>query len=459
MSSSSVSITSQIALTVSAQGHHGALLGPLDQPVTHFIPIAVALVFPPSSSNDEPVISAHKLRNALKLVLERYPIFSGRLSRQADASYQISNLDVGASFITAQSTSRLSDFASHADLTLAHFPEGGIGLFAPFDMSNAENQPILSIQHTSFACGGVSLGVRILHKVCDAIGVFTFLEDLARVYSDPTKIEEVASIAGPYYAPKTTSDSPPQSKFYTTEPYPTSSPPKGPTPPVTGRFIHLRVARLSTLKLKAQDENHSDPISTFDALSALILQAVHRARTRLRERDLTLSPVDPPCYLTSVNVRPLLGLSNRYINNCLLTPFFDIPSDTLLHAPLSQIARTFHIAVRAVTLEDVEDSARYIEEQDDKSSLRFKFRGGSGSVMTSQWSRLNMYPAFDGVRPILASTPFTEISLVDGLGYFLPNKHQGTEEDRGDIELCLALSDPLWQVLQEDKQWMDLVRP
>ena len=77
--------------------------------------------------------------------------------------------------------------------------------------------------------------------------------------------------------------------------------------------------------------------------------------------------------------------------------------------------------------------------------------------MTSQWSRFNMYPAFNGIRPILASTPFTEISLVDGLGYFLPNKKQGTEEDRGDIELCLALSDPLWAILAQEADWAALV--
>jgi hypothetical protein len=68
-----------------------------------------------------------------------------------------------------------------------------------------------------------------------------------------------------------------------------------------------------------------------------------------------------------------------------------------------------------------------------------------------------MYPAFGGVRPTLVSTPFTEISLVDGLTYFLPDRRQGTAEDRGELEVCLSLSDPLWGILEEDQLWRQLI--
>lgn len=432
------------------------ILGPLDQPVPHFIPIAIILVFGPSKSGRDPIICPDRLKEALKLALGKYPPLLGRLVQQKDGGFQVYNLDAGATFLTAESTLYLSNLPSAADLTLSHFGNEGNDLLAPFDMANATEEPILSVQHTTFACGGVSMGIRVSHKVCDAVGVFQFLQDLANVYNDPDHISQVEETPRPYLAPA--SDTTPQSSFYTIDPYPqTAESASGPQPPTTGRFIHLEIGRLKELKARAQDAKSADPITAFDALSAFILQAVHRARVRMRRDDPSISPLGSPCYLTSVNVRRLLGLSDRYINNCLVTPYFNIAPEAPSTAPLSEIARTLHDSVRSVTPKDVEDSARYIESQEDKTKLRFTFPGGTGSVMTSQWSRFNMYPQFDGHRPILSSTPFTAISLVDGLGYFLPNKQQGTPEDKGDLELCLALSHPLWAVLDEDTEWSDLI--
>lgn len=42
-------------------------------------------------------------------------------------------------------------------------------------------EPILSIQHTRFGCGSVSLGVRLNHSVCDAHGFLQLMEDLAGI--------------------------------------------------------------------------------------------------------------------------------------------------------------------------------------------------------------------------------------------------------------------------------------
>jgi hypothetical protein len=57
-------------------------------------------------------------------------------------------------------------------------------------------------------------------------------------------------------------------------------------------------------------------------------------------------------------------------------------------------------------------------------------------------------------RPALVSTPFTPISLIDGLGYFLPvDLHsQEADGDKAAIDVHLALSEPLWEILQRDEQ-------
>lgn len=61
--------------------------------------------------------------------------------------------------------------------------------------------------------------------------------------------------------------------------------------------------------------------------------------------------------------------------------------------------------------------------------------------MLSQWNRFAMYDiALDGRRPLLVVPPFTESSLADGLGYFLP-------DERGEgIVVALALFEETWEM-------------
>lgn len=431
-------------------------LGPLDQVVPVFIPIAVAVVFAKDPSAKEDPVSIDVLRLSLERTLRVWSILSGRLVRQDDASYQVDHLDKGAALILASCDENLSDFGSSDELTLNHFPNGGNDLFAAYDMMRATEEPNLSIQHTRFACGGVSLGIRIPHRICDAEGFFYFLRDLAEAYgSGPQSPSyQPPPISAAYTPPSSTST--PVSQIYTTHP-PPSLTLINMVPPVTGRFLRLSSENLSQLKSLAQGNDPSSRVSTFDALSAFLFQRVHAARTRLRELEPSSPSLSPPSFLTSVSLRRLLSLPDRYVNNALSTPYFQLESQELLDWPLPKVAQHLHKVIRSLTREEVIDSARFIDAQPDKSKIRSGFLGGTGGFMASQWSRLSMYPAFGGARPILVSTPFTEISLVDGLTYFLPDRRQETAEERGELEVCLSLSDPLWSVLEEDRLWRRLI--
>lgn len=431
-------------------------LGPLDQVVPVFIPIAVAVIFAKDPSAKEDPISTDLLRFSLERILPVWSILSGRLVQQDDASYQVEHLDKGAALILASCDENLAEFGSSDELTLNHFPNGSKDLFAPYDMMRATEEPNLSIQHTRFACGGASLGIRIPHRICDAEGFFHFLRDLAKAYDSDSQSPGhlPRPISAAYTPPPSTST--PISHIYTIDP-PPSSTPSGTNPPVTGRFLRLSPAQLSQLKAMAQGDDPASRISTFDALSAFLFQRVHVARKRLRELDPTVPSLSPPNFLTSVSLRPLLSLSDRYVNNALSTPYFQLESQELLDWPLPKVAQHLHKVVRSLTREEVIDSVRFIDAQSDKSKIRSGFLGGTCGFMASQWSRLSMYPAFGGVRPILVSTPFTEISLVDGLTYFLPDRRQGTTEERGELEVCLSLSDPLWSILEQDRLWRQLI--
>ena len=80
--------------------------------------------------------------------------------------------------------------------------------------------------------------------------------------------------------------------------------------------------------------------------------------------------------------------------------------------------------------------------------MRQKFEYGSGSLMLSQWTRFDLYGiTLDAIRPLVAAPPFTLISCVDGLGYFLTAPH-------GDgVEMALALEKETWDELNKHRQF------
>ncbi|KAG8992121.1 hypothetical protein FRB94_012001 [Tulasnella sp. JGI-2019a] len=85
---------------------------------------------------------------------------------------------------------------------MTDLPGDSNALFAPFHgiPEGIGKEPILTVQHTRFACGGVSLGVRLLHTVCDAEGFFKLVRDLAELYrglNDKDLAERVPSLAQP----------------------------------------------------------------------------------------------------------------------------------------------------------------------------------------------------------------------------------------------------------------------
>jgi hypothetical protein len=436
-------------------------LGPLDQPVAPQIPVAVVLVYPASNGRDS--IRAQRLKQAIASVLDYYPFLAGRLCSNADdGSHSIHKLDAGSIFTEATCRQRLSDFMPpHADrLTLAHLPSSGNALLCPFNPVDIADQPVLSIQYTRFSCGGVSLGIRILHKVVDAIGCFSFVRHLLEAYTRLSNGNEAIITSPPTLSaydparalPRIDNNHVPSPSYFTAAALaPTSKGlnDTGATATVTGRFLRAGSEELNSLKRRATVDH--TPISTFVALTSFLYQTVHRARLRLRQHDSSISPLSPTHYLTSVNVRTLLGLTD-YPHNGLITPNTAITETALASGPLDVIASAIHDMVRtSLDVEAVEDTARWISAQPDKSRMRSTFEYGPGAFMTSAWNRIDMYGAdfeVDGTGPTLVSTPFTPISLVDGLAYFLPLP-------RGDegLEVCLALDDRVWRWLDEDEHW------
>lgn len=120
-------------------------------------------------------ISIERLRKALGGLLDYYPHLTGRLLLNTDGIHDIVRLDAGAQLLIANCSRPLHLFSTTSGrILMPDLPGTGNALLVPFDTTDERvyNNPLSTLQHTRFACGGVDLGIRVAHMVCDALGLF-----------------------------------------------------------------------------------------------------------------------------------------------------------------------------------------------------------------------------------------------------------------------------------------------
>ena len=308
-SASSVRVISQHTVRCANETSSIALespfrLGPLDLLVAPFIPIAVVFVYQRPISipySDVEHIPVEHLERALTLLLDYYPHLTGRLHiNPSDGTREINCLGTGAELFVAECSECLDAFSSFSvgsvlpgRILMQNLPAAGNALLASFDAKAVCDSPIFTIQHTRFACGGVALGVRVLHTVCDADGFFQLVRDLAELYrgirSSEMSGDPVPSLVHPPHIRSHMSDligdnmTPRerraaldfQPSLFSVEPNAevnasaasnTSSSASflPPLSPVVGRFLRFSSRELHALKAHATDPNSNGVIRLLD---------------------------------------------------------------------------------------------------------------------------------------------------------------------------------------------------
>ncbi len=443
------------------QQEHGEFqLGPLDGLVQPHIPIAVVFVYTAIPGRERPVPLV-QLREAISETLKVYPHLTGRLqsNRSGSRPPRIDRANAGALLVQASSSKRLSDAA---DLTLEGLPGGGIAFLPPYDPSAFETEPLLAIQHTRFACDGVSIGIRLPHVVCDATGFFHFVSDLSKIYrrlsSRSAEESSLSPLALQPFAGPNPGTSQLLSEDYQPDIYRLAPPmapqnstvamdlPRGLLPAegtgIEGRCLRFTAAQLAAIKVQASEREHPRDdswISTFDALAAHLYCRTHRARLYAAS-GVALSPTD---FLCPVDIRKHICPSQRYFPNVLLTACTEVSPDALTSGQLSAVAQRIHRATTSRAVRDKSEVTRtvaWLASQPDIRRIQSTFRYGTGSLMLSQWNKIDVFgaAALDGL-PDLVAPPFTTVSLVDGLGYLLPGP-----SEPGAIDVYLALDCKTW---------------
>ena len=428
------------------------------------------------SSGSDRLISINALRKALGLLLNFYPHLAGQLQINAKTgSRQVVFPSKGALLLQARCDTRLDDLQKFSTLTLAELPSSGNDLLPSLDLSveAACDHPVFAIQHTRFACGGVSLGVKVLHTLCDAEGFFLLTRHLAEIYrqvasglaDDAISLERPPHITSYLSASDRQadegstdiSDFVPKYMYEHNDEAPRKPPRSDPPSPsaVVGKVVQFSAEDLKRLKAKAMGDGKNGWVSTFEALSAYLFQVQFQARSKLRETQGEQKKLLSD-FLTPVNLRgpDRLALGPVYFPNALTCFSSTFAQDVLLHEPLPAVARLMHELLRSCDADHERKSAQWVAALPDRTKIRNIYHHGPGSLMLSQWSAFDLHTDthFDTdarglpISPVLVAPPFTPVSLIDGLGYLVSPRESG-------IDCYLALEESVWDVLDNEPEF------
>lgn len=123
------------------------------------------------------------IRKALSRALVPYYPLAGRLKAASQSQHRPLQLELdcsnqGVVFVEASSTSTLASLNYLDDLTSIPFH-----LLLPPDEHDLEEEALVQMQVTQFACGGFVMGLIFCHSICDGLGAAQFLNavgELAR---------------------------------------------------------------------------------------------------------------------------------------------------------------------------------------------------------------------------------------------------------------------------------------
>ena len=484
-------------------------LGPLDYTIAPIIPIVVLFFYAhqdddvsPSQTMNAELLPPDALKLALQVTLGGYPQLSGRLHIDPSdpSSRKITDTGRGAELITAASSIPLSSlYRGKQSVDILKLPLQGNELWAPFDptIPFVTSTPVLSIQHTRFVDGAICLGVRILHAVTDAAGFFMFTRDLAEAYRKIRLGEGKAEIrlraesgtqpnsgnkfdfadekgreefepGFAYVGESQAKQAAHKSDIVTAADEVTSVRDSEPVeamstiPTVIGRFVSFSVPDLARLKSLASSPGTSgSQVSTFSALCAFLHLRIYLARSAFYTRAII--PLGSPDFLTPVDIRSRLrgstwDVGQQYTPNATLIststlPIPSGPSTEDFREAFHSAASTISAQTRHTSVTDPASIARTIKwfatlPPVARSNVQYRgFTASNASLMVSSWVRLDIYEAMkmDSV-PIAVRNPFTNVHLLDGLGYLLPPSPDEVEAGVG-IVLAMALREEVWGAL------------
>lgn len=178
----------------------------LDATVLTFSPTSAVWMYdPPSDARGQAAMSFDHLLRSLETTLLAYPQWAGQLQwmpydPEGDHTQRYgrlklvygTNTDPGVEFVTAHCPQIMASIVPSAADRAAHsqgwqasqVPSAELLSETPLALHNLTEYiglPCLTIQLTSFVCGGLAIAVKFAHAIADAQAMFYFMNDWAKV--------------------------------------------------------------------------------------------------------------------------------------------------------------------------------------------------------------------------------------------------------------------------------------
>lgn len=472
-------------------------LGPMDYIVSSTLPIEAVFIYrKPSSLSSDQFIDPDRLKDATSHLLDYYPHLTGRLQLNSMThTPEIAHLGAGVDFLEASCSTTLRDIASSSLSGLIitpMLPGYGAALLPFFDsaVESVSRNAICAIQHTRFLCGGVGLGIRVHHRVCDAQGFLQIMRDLAEIYrqlrdSSPPNLISPPEIRSHF---RDFTKLSPNTKTRTLSFKPSAFPPQvtpgdskeSPNlikPSVFARVLYFSGEDLTALKQAATnpDPKSGTWVSTFEALSAYLYQKIYQAKVQVMEqRGISLQSVQcQPLreFWTTMDLRDpcRLNLPPRYFANAVHCTSAYASHENLMRGPLWYIAHSIHYAIRSVDMDHVRRQFEWIAAQPDQSCVELTQEFPEGALAVVQWTRENIYARVDfevrangkPILPALVSPPLRGSYLLDGLAMVISAEAESctSKGERNNptgshtpcaLYVNLALNELIWSFLERD---------
>ena len=437
---------------------HVLQTGPCDWIMSPAMSLAMIWFFPmPLARNCADFMPCLRMISALERLLTHYPWAAGRFVVGEKGRVNIHGMDRGVPFVIAETDCCISDLPlSVEQYTNTRLIPASLKLVSEMDFSNPINTPPLQVQHTRMACGGVALGIRMSHILVDGDALFSFVRDWAELYTTggselcvPPSLdrtwtipsdEEILQRAGSYE-----------------EHVLTLNPPNSPSPAASDPSI-LRVFRFSRAQLtqlKEEATSSGSWVSTYEALTAWLLQRAYHARVAVGA--IPESELDNPMKLVfACNWRARLRdppTPAKYWGNGAIQLAMLLPLRELLNNSLRVNAARVHAAVEMATSERIRNSFAFIASQSDATKIAFNINTGHDMASTS-WIRMGMYRVqFDGAGPLRICLPY--FLGYDGVMmlHSTPGAEPGTEDAEPDVDVYFGLTEAAMEKVEADPEW------
>ncbi|KAJ5173646.1 Transferase [Penicillium coprophilum] len=476
-------------------------LGPMDHIVPKMLTIEAIFVWKkPTTLPEDDFFPIERLKVAASHLLDYYPHLTGRLQQNpVSQAPEIGSLGTGAEIWEAKCARKLRNIVASAlsgRILVIKLPDSGNALLPIFHatMGAVSHDPIFAMQHTRFGCGGVALGIRVHHLVCDATGFMQLVRDLADIYkqlrdSSPPTLISPPHIISHFRGTNSPSASqkeralafnPPKFDLDTNN---TDMPGPSISPTVIACPLRFQGQDLISLSNAAFDPRAQEQtcFTTFELVSAYLYQKIYQARVKvLRDRGITpdldlLQSLRE--FWTTMDMRDStrLKLPARYFPNAVHCLSTSTSHELLEKGDSWQVVQIVHDAIHSVDMDEVKQQFEWIAAQPDKSHIKSKDVVPSGGFLATQWTRGKTYVGVDfevaangrRIAPDLVSPAFTESHRTDGYAIILsteeqlPRRHLNGRLLAGAylpcaVDVNLALDGPVWDVLNNDPDFLAL---